>query len=181
MAPPTEAAREGCSGLVSEACARQLDARWRSRRPTTTLPSTVTGGLTGLDANCCRERCHPDPLSAAVNSLMVCGAQGGTGSMLGVSADDNRQIIHCVPVSTVRWSSAVDSAIDDRAGVHRASPTRPRQSSPLRGLSGRRAAADVRHGRRCVCVFQRSRAAFAAHGHPRAADARVRPIFLRPT
>ena len=35
-------AREGCSGLVGDACARQLDGGVRSRRPTTTLPSTVT-------------------------------------------------------------------------------------------------------------------------------------------
>ena len=33
------------------------------------------------------------PLSAPVNSLMVCGPRGGTGSMLGVSAD-NKHLRH---------------------------------------------------------------------------------------
>ena len=52
MPPPTEA-REGYSGLVGDACARQLDMHnrtWWSRRPTTTLPMHLT---LDSDANVC--------------------------------------------------------------------------------------------------------------------------------
>ena len=75
--------------------------------------------------------------------------------MLGVSADDK----HCV---TVDGKVVVGRQPRHRAGVYwraQVSPTRPEQPS-LASLGG-------------------GMAAGAAFAHPRAADARVRPIFLR--
>ena len=62
--------------------------------------------------------------------------------------------------SRVRWSSAVDSTIE--LACTQASPIRPEQPSLASELSG-----------------GGGMAAGAAFTHPRAADARVRPIFLR--
>ena len=68
MPPPTEA-REDCSGLVGEACARQLDGGVDGRR--LTCPIVVVSA-------------DPDSLralSAAVNKPMVCGgSREGTGN-----------------------------------------------------------------------------------------------------
>ena len=73
--------------------------------------------------------------------------------MLGVSAHDK---IGVTVDARVRWSSAVDSTIELRRA--QASPTRPEQPS-LASVGG-------------------GMAAGAAFAHPRAAGARVRPIFF---
>ena len=51
MPQPTEA-REGCSGLVGEACARQLDGVGSTADPDDHLTTLTLDG----DANVCRER-----------------------------------------------------------------------------------------------------------------------------
>ena len=106
MPPPTEA-REGCSVLVGDACARQLDGGVDGRRPPyrqRTLDVTECG----------------DQQSDGLRSTGT-----GTGSMLGVSAHDSRQ--QSASPLTVRW--VVGRRLRHRAGVHRPRPQG--QSSPL--------------------------------------------------
>ena len=87
MPLPTEA-REGCWGCSVALWVRPVHASWKveltaDATSTTTLPSTVTAMFVVSERHC-------EPLSAAVNNPIVCGAQGGTiGSMLRSAAATN--------------------------------------------------------------------------------------------
>ena len=127
MPPPTEA-REGYSGLMGDACARQLDGGVDGRRPP--LPSTVTQMfVVGADP----EHAACTSLSTADQPIVDERTQWQASQRLC-----SRQTF-ASPLR-VRWSSAVDSTIELACA---AAGLTNKARAALSGLSGRR------HGRWC--------------------------------
>ena len=102
------------------------------------------------------------PLSASVNSPIVCGAQGGPSSITA-------------PLLTTNICVTVDS-IGTRCGRRPSTP--PSKSGVHRNLGLAPRPHDKAAEQPSLASVGGGMAAGAAFTHPRAADARVRPIFL---
>ena len=147
--PPPAAARPGLMAPRSDSMALPASAPGELRGALGRLIYFCAGG--GSDGNdqwvCCR-RWQNDALGIYPQSMLAARVSGHERSPVTTTL---------ASLSTVRWSSAVDSAIKP-TGSAQASPTRPQQPSAVSGLGGRR------YGR-CALV-PRVRAA-----HPRPSSA----------